>query len=637
MPLFASRPSTTLRLLVALLTSILSLVAFTGTTYAATNTYCNPASGPTESTTFDVPGGGNWGDGDNWTNGLPDLRCDAVIPSGDTVTLTTTPGEGNEPTNTGGSATGLTVEPGATLIVEGVSGTAAGNEFNAIGLTVGGDGLTIDQGATLDVEATGNVSAATGDSPGETPGGAANLTVDSFASSPAPLDNQGTINASSSDGAWGESLNVGGTVTNTGSIVDQSGKLTLQGQQVPYVFNNTGTVSVASGAAFTMLAGDGSAFDNDGTFANQGTATLQQSMYWIQSGGSETGNPVELTGSETLQDSAGTGAFEVTDCASAGVTGTIPAGQTVSVLGGCSGTSLYLGGPNAATVVNDGTLALDAPTANGADAILQGGELDNHGTLDSMVAAATSANQLLTPLVNESDATVNLTGGRLVQTAGTATSNAGTVNIGAGALWLVQGGSFTNAGTLAPQISGGTSLGQLNLTVGGKFTAGGTLTPTLTPGYSPAKGTEFPFITLNGGSVSGRFASETGGFSADYSKEAAASNPYVGLIYGVSTKTVRRPTAGRLSGGIEKLVLKLSCAKSAKSCDRYTVLATAKKKTIFSASGTVKSGKSVTRTLKLTRTGKALLRRLHTLRVRVLVRAGGKTVESRTVTVRWKK
>jgi hypothetical protein len=180
-------------------------------------------------------------------------------------------------------------------------------------------------------------------------------------------------------------------------------------------------------------------------------------------------------------------------------------------------------------------------------------------------------------------------------------------------------------------------VGQFNLTVGGKFTAGGTLAPTLTSGYSAAKGIEFPFITLNGGSVGGKFNSVNGGFSADYSKEMAASNPYVGLVYGGSTKKVKRPTVGRLSGGTQKLVLKLSCVKTAKSCDRYTITATARKKAIFSGRGTVKPGKSVTRTLKLTRTGNALLRRLHNLKVRVVVKAGGKTLESRTVTVRWRK
>ena len=37
----------------------------------------------------------------------------------------------------------------------------------------------------------------------------------------------------------------------------------------------------------------------------------------------------------------------------------------------------------------------------------------------------------------------NLTGGKLYQTAGTATTNKGTVNVGPGGFWQVQGGSFT--------------------------------------------------------------------------------------------------------------------------------------------------------------------------------------------------
>jgi hypothetical protein len=209
-----------------------------------------------------------------------------------------------------------------------------------------------------------------------------------------------------------------------------------------------------------MLAGDGSSFTNDGTLANQGTATLEQSMYWIQSGGSETGNRVEFTGQETLQNSAGAGSFEltcipnVTDCSDANLTGTVPAGQTIIVLGGCSGTTLNLGtSSDTAPVVNDGTIDLEAP-AGGSDGIIQGSELENHGTLNSTVSAPTLANPLLVALVNEAAGTVNLTGGGLEQTTGSTTSNAGTVSTGPGATWLVQGGAFTNTGKLALRIAG---------------------------------------------------------------------------------------------------------------------------------------------------------------------------------------
>lgn len=495
-----------------------------GTAHAAANTYCSSGT-----TTYSGANGGQWGTGDNWTNGQPSAQCAAVIPTNTTVTLSTVTQAGNYGNGAAGAAGGLTISTGATLIVEGIASDVQGNGSNATTLLVGAKGLMIDRAATLDLEATGNTQ--TGSPAGYKPGGSANLTVNSGASGPANLINNGKIVTSSSDPAWGESINVGGTVTNAGSITDQSGLLTLQGQQVPYIFDNKGSFTVDTGGSFTMLAGNGSSFTNIGSFANRGTATLQQSMYWYQNGGTVTGNPLEFTGGETLKDSSGSGKFEITNCTTTGLIGTVPVNQTITVLGGCSGTTLYLGSSTSkAPVVNHGTIVLDAP-AGGSDGIIAGAELVNHGTLDAKVGGAPRlANQLLVPLVNESGATINLSGGELEQTTGSATTNAGTVNVAAGATWLVQGGSFTNRGTLALQIVSRTKFGAVNLTVGSKFNAGGRLAPRLASGYKPATKTEFPMIMMNGGSPHGAFAAVTGGFRVDYAKETAKT-PYLGVIY----------------------------------------------------------------------------------------------------------
>ncbi len=515
-----------LRWLTGAITTIMTILGFSlsGTALAAANTFCSSGT-----TTYSGANGGQWGTGDNWTNGQPSAQCAAVIPTNSTVTLSTVTQAGSYGNGAAGAAGGLTISPGATLIVAGVASDVQGNGSNATTLFVGAQGLMIDSGATLDLEATGNTQA--GSPAGYRPGGSANLTVDSGASGPAKLINEGKIVTSSSDPAWGESINVGGTVTNAGSITDQSGLLTLQGQQVPYIFDNKGTFTIRAGGSFTMLAGNGSFFTNTGKFVNLGTAKLQQSMYWYQNGGTVTGNPLEFTGGETLKDSSGAGKFEITNCATTGLIGAVPVNQTITVLGGCSGTTLYLGGSTSkAPVVNHGTIVLDAP-AGGSDAIIAGAELVNHGTLDANVGAARSlANQLLVPLANESSATVNLSGGELEQTTGSATTNAGTVNVVAGATWLVQSGSFTNRGTLALQIVGRTKFGSLNLTAGGKFNAGGKLAVRLASGYKPAAKTEFPIVAMNGGSPHGTFATVTGGFRADYAKETAKT-PYLGVIY----------------------------------------------------------------------------------------------------------
>ncbi len=631
---FAIRPTAAPRLLAALISSVLMLLVFTATSRADPNTYCQSGT-----TTYSAGSGGQWGSGDNWTNGQPSAQCDAVIPANTTVTLSTVTQPGYYGNGSNGVTDNLTISQGATVIVEGIASTVQGNPSNATNLYVDGN-LTIDGGATLDLEATGNV--AVGAATGIEPGGSANLGVDTSTSTPSIFNNGGTIVATTSDPTWGESINVGGTFTNTGNLQVQSGKMTFQGEgNLPYIVDNRSTLSIATGASFTMIAGDGSQFINDagGTFANQGTATLQQSMHWYQSGGNETGNPVQITNGEELDDTSGAGSFEVSNCTTGGLVGTVPASQTITVLGGCSGTTLYIGGSNNQTVANYGTIILDTPATNGADGILNGGELDNYGTIDSEYAAgtsATSANQLLDTLVNESGGTINLTGGPLKQTAGTTTTNNGTVNMDANSLWLVQGGAFTNGGTIAPQVASATSLSQFNLTIGGKFNAGGTLAPTLASGYSPAKGTEFPFITYNGGSASGTFGSVTNGFSADYTKETLASNAYVGLVYGGAASAGKAPKVSELLGGVKRLTLKLSCAKG-KACAKYTFTGTSLKKTVLSGNGTIKAGKSLTRTLKLNRAGTALLKKHGKLKVRFVIKVGGKTVESKTVTVTWRK
>ena len=282
-----------------------------------------------------------------------------------------------------------------------------------------------------------------------------------------PFVNAGTINATTTDSKYTDHLQFGADLANTGVINATSGTLDLDGTSAMLV-NNTGTVNVAAGASVAMNAGDGSAFTNapGGTYANQGTTTLTSSMHWVQSGGTETGNPVQMTGGETLEDSAGAGAFETIDgCGGGTLTGTIPQGQTITVQGAtqnCSGNTgqtsqLGLGTATSQTVVNHGTIVLNASgsgNTSGGSAQLDGATLDNFGTLDATVTDTNYTTTLLSPLINEKGATVNLTGGKLYQTAGTATTNKGTVNIGPGGFWQVQGGSFTNSGTLAMKIAG---------------------------------------------------------------------------------------------------------------------------------------------------------------------------------------
>jgi hypothetical protein len=291
---------------------------------------------------------------------------------------------------------------------------------------------------------------------------------------------------------------------------------------------------------------------------------------------------------------------------------------------------------NPAAVINRGTIVLNASGSgktSGGSAQILGSELDNYGTLDATITDPSFSTTLSSPLVNESGGTVNLTGGELYQTNGTPTTNNGTVNIGPGATWLVQGGSFTNSGTVGLQVGSATSFGNFNLTVSSKFNAGGTLAPTLVSGYQPAKGTEFPIVTENGGSPAGKFGSVTGGFSADYTKESASPG-FLGIVYGgAAATTTVRPSVKKLSGGAGKMVVKLACAKAAKSSCAYAFTGTVGKTKVASGHGRVKAGKTVSVTLKLNKAGKALLKKRHRLRIKLLITASGKTLKTSTVTV----
>ena len=617
------------RLAAAPIAAVVLLFAFAARASAA----YNPC--PSGTTTWIGSGSGNWDTATNWSNGQPSSSCNAVISSPATVTLSTTTQHFGSDNGTG--VNGLTLSNGATLVVEGLASDNQGDWYNLTDLSIGAGGLAIGQGSTLDLEATGN--SATPPNPGNAPGGGAYVIMATGSS--VPFTNDGTINATTSDSQYGDYLQFGADLINTGTINASSGTLNLDGSS-PLLINNNGSVNVASGATVAMSAGDGSAFTNNGSFSNQGTTTLAGSMEFVQSGGSEAGNPIEITGGETLVDSAGAGAFEVVNgCGGGNVTGTIPQGQTVTVQGAtanCSGnvgqqSAMTLGtGSNYSPVVNRGTIVLNASgtgNTSGGSAQINGAELENYGTLDASVSDSSYSTSVVSPLVNEPSGTVNLTGGKLYQTAGAPTTNNGTVKVGPGSDWIVQGGSFTNSGTVSIGIGSASSYGMFTMTAAGVFKAGGTLAPTLS-GYTPANGTEFPLFIMGGGSVSGKFGSVTNGFAADYSKETASS-PYVGVIYG-SASSAKRPRVAKVSGGAGRFTVKIACAKG-KDCARVTIVAVAKKKTVAVGSGSAKPGKSATFKIKLNKTGLKLLKRSRLLRVMVTVKAGGKTLSSTSVPV----
>lgn len=328
-------------------------------------------------------------------------------------------------------------------------------------------------------------------------------------------------------------------------MLDSSG--TLQVGDV----TNDGSFTVAPGASLALVPLQGGygapeSFTNNGQFLNDGTvAAAQGTATWVQAGGPVRGHEVVLQGGATLVDKRGAGRFLV-NAVGAKLTGTIPSGQEVTVVGEAynsngnayNGTTLALGGT---TVVNDGTLVLDAqgPTkANGGPAVVSDGSVRNNGTIVAEVQGPAWTVEYQAGLTNNRGGSLTVKGGMFTDDAAAPVTNEGTVTIGPGSMYLLEeGATFANesGGRIVTEIANAKSLGQFQLASpccagAGKFIAGGALLPELAGGYSPAAGTEFQPWLLSGGTFSGVFAHLGVGFSADYAHESA-SPAFVGVIY----------------------------------------------------------------------------------------------------------
>ena len=146
----------------------------------------------------------------------------------------------------------------------------------------------------------------------------------------------------------------------------------LSGQLQADAITNYGNFTVAAGASMSLIPlqvnfGGPASFANYGALVNDGSITAYQTagaVTWTQAGGPIKGNEVVLGGGAILIDKSGAAQFFV-DSISAQVKGTIPPGQKITVVGEAynyrgdnyNGTTL---GMDASTVVNDGTIVLEA-------------------------------------------------------------------------------------------------------------------------------------------------------------------------------------------------------------------------------------------------------------------------------------
>jgi hypothetical protein len=649
-----------------LITCLLTLATFATTAAAAQA--CDE--------TWNNANGGSWNTAANWTP-------NAVPSSGQAVCITL-PGTYTVALSANGGANIASLTLGAssgtqTLDVQGQDYSYGGEIYNSTTLTLNA-ASTIGSNGELILDATsGGVSPG----PGNQAGG--NAILDTYG-----LTNAGKIVTQSEDSAWQAYFEGELTDQSSASLDVNSGKLTMPspnggGIAPSYAYSviNDGSVTVAPNAALVLAAGLGDAGDfiNNGTVTNNGSITgVNQGgqMTWTQSGGSESGNAVALEAGAWLVDSVGAGSF-LFNYGSGALSGTIPAGQTVTVQGevfnsggeSYNSTSLALNANGStAPVTNNGTLVLDAPgsgAASGGNTYLTNGTLDNNGTFTSQVEDSKWGNSLQASVVNGTSGNIDLSSGTLTSNGSVTTSNNGVVTVAPGAVWsLDEGGTLVNAagGTIVPEIASATSYGSFQLTNpccngAGAITAGGTLAPKLVGGFTPSANEEFPIVALQGGTFSAKFGSVGSGFAADYTKETA-SPAFVGVIYGQSAAAVPALSVGKISASGTRLSVRLSCGTGA-ACSAVRILgsvkehlrdgklkavtasayAAGKTKTrvvvVASATTALASGASKTISIRLNATGRELLARFHKLTVLTTVRIGGKTVRTVKVVFRARK
>jgi hypothetical protein len=273
------------------------------------------------------------------------------------------------------------------------------------------------------------------------------------------------------------STNANGTLLIDAASAANTAELTGAGS-----FTNDGTITIASTGSVALTSP--STFTNAGTITNNGAFTLTSGTF-DENGGATSGNPPVLY-SVTLNDSGGTGSFQLAGAAK--LTGTIPAGQTVTVEGSAtygSASADFL----SATVTNNGTLALDSTSSNYAEIL--DGSLTNNGELD-LNQGGGGVRYLFASVTNASTGTVHVTSTTVLQYNSTTDTNDGSWLLGDGAVMTLNSGSKFTAdagGTLGFTVDPAlTASAQIQLSGGTETFAGRLLVDTV---GTPALGSAF--------------------------------------------------------------------------------------------------------------------------------------------------
>jgi hypothetical protein len=322
--------------------------------------------------TWNTAASGLWSVATNWSTGaVPTSSANVCITVAGTYTVTLTGNESAETLTLGGSSGTQTVD---------VQGNTSGSSL----LTLTSNGNTIGRHGILALDS-------------QSANGSGYAQIDSLGSN-VWLRNRGTFETLD---ATVQPDYIGVNLTNDGKV-NIAGASTQERADVAIVNNDSFTVA-STGNLVDQGAGTSFA-QAAGTLVNSGSLVLNGARF-TQSGGTESGNPVQLTQFSTLVDSAGTGAFTATGNDS--LRGTIPVGQSLTVIGGSTSGILTLLG----NVTNDGSLTLQVGSGGSAAELssdsVAGRMLKNYGDFSTSGAAGDDVD-ISSDLTNEKGGTVTL-------------------------------------------------------------------------------------------------------------------------------------------------------------------------------------------------------------------------------------
>jgi fibronectin-binding autotransporter adhesin len=488
-----------------------------------------------------IGGSGNFGDSANWSNGTPTAACDVSITKTGSYTVNMTSGANTKSFTLGGPGS----TPNLVISVQGPN----------TNLDAQPSGITIAAGASVTLTCP--------PSPGECVGGSGGGAH--IYSGSSPFVNAGTITVDPNSGTGAE---VGGVITNTGTIAFENSGGTPYSASLGGKVTNQGVITVGNGGNVvnqgSSCGGTEPFVKNDagGTISGTGTGVL--SVINFEQGDGTTEDVVIPCGSLKY---SGSGASEVGAFGGFNLTGEMKANQSLTVSansnntnavlqgdftnkgsitltcpeGGCSGSGGGSGGgagfnANGHVFTNAGTFTFAAKS--GTDAGTSGG-MTNTGTIQfdqSGFFSGVVTNNGTISIANGKVATsstghcgdsgprvINDTGGKIVgvgtgtlsavnfeQGAGT-TAGTAPVTMNCGSLKYVGTGASTVRVPTSATMTGNLAAGQTIVIAGqlnhGAFTNAGTIVLDQSTG-SP---------TLNSGTVTNAGRIEASGASANTS------------------------------------------------------------------------------------------------------------------------